>query len=312
MHIFLIEDTSALAQGIQAYANEIRGLRCSVFQGDANDSVELQRQLTEAAPDFVVNTLQFDDLQVIEQAPDRAWQLNAILPDHLAHICLDQGAALVHVSSDEVIGETRGTPFGEKGTVHPLNTFGETKWQGEEAVRQLLKRHVILRLGALFSGAASDDGWLQQILAAAQLPQDMQEAADISLSPTAISDASRVIIAMIQQLDAGADCWGTYHYAGVEPISRAHFAEQVIELAQERGLLNGMEAVRGVSAAAMGLAGRQALHREMKCQKIMDHYGIKQRSWRPALVEAIEYIADLQEAAGQRSGDDEEKEEIST
>lgn len=307
MHIFLTEQASGLAKGFLSYAQGIRGLRCSVFEGDANDAVELQRQLTEATPDFVVNTLQFDDLNLVEQSPDRAWQSNAILPDHLAHICLDLGAALIQVSSDEVIGEVRNGIFHEKDTVHPLNTFGETKWQGEEAVRQLLKRHIILRLGTLFDADAdSSQSWLHQILQEAQKPQDMQEAADITLSPTAVSDASRVIVAMIQQLDAGADCWGTYHYAGVEPISRAHFAEQVIELAQERDLLTGAEMVRGVSATAMGLAGKQALHREMSCQKIMDHYGIKQRSWRPALVEAIEQIADQRDADQQAADEKEE------
>lgn len=305
MHIFLTEKESGLAKGFLSYAQGIRGLRCSVFDGDANDAVELQRQLTEAGPDFVVNTLQFDDLNLVEQSPDRAWQLNAILPDHLAHICLDLGAALIQISSDEVIGEVRNGTFHEKDTVHPLNTFGETKWQGEEAVRQLLKRHVILRFGTLFDGDAGS-AWVSQILNEAQKPQDMQEAADITLSPTALSDASRVITAIIQQLDAGADCWGTYHYAGVEPISRAHFAEQVIELAQERGLLTGAEMVRGVSATAMGLAGKQALHREMSCQKIMDHYGIKQRSWRPALVEAIEQAAD-QKDADQQAADEKEE-----
>lgn len=293
MHIFLTEQASGLAKGFLNYAQGIRSLRCSVFEGDANDAVELQRQLTEAAPDFVVNTLQFDDHNLVEQSPDLAWQLNAILPDHLAHICLDLGAALIQVSSDEVIGEVRNGIFQEKDTVHPLNTFGETKWQGEEAVRQLLKRHIIIRFGTLFDAVPENhNSWVEQILTEARKPKDMQEAADITLSPTSVSDACRVLVAMIQQLDAGAECWGTYHYAGVEPITRAHFAEQVLELAQERGLLTGAEMVRGVSAAAMGLAGKQALHREMNCQKIMDHYGIKQRSWRPALVEAIEQIAD--------------------
>ncbi len=88
MHIFLTEKASGLAMGFLSYAQGIRGLRCSVYEGDPNDAVELQRQLTDAGPDFVVNTLQFDDLNLVEQSPDRAWQLNAILPDHLAHICL--------------------------------------------------------------------------------------------------------------------------------------------------------------------------------------------------------------------------------
>lgn len=307
MHIFLVENVSGLAQSFLRYAGSIHGLRCSVFEGDISDVGELQRQLSDAAPDFVVNTLQFDDHRLIEQSPDSAWQLNAILPDHLAHICLDLGAALIHVSSDEVIGEVRNGSFQEKDTVHPLNTFGETKWQGEEAVRQLLKRHVIIRLGTLFDGGEPlSTSWVSHILEEASKPKDMQEAADITLSPTAVSDACRVIVAVIQQLDAGAECWGTFHYAGVEAISRAHFAEQVIELGQERGLLTGVEMVQGVSAAALGLAGKQALHREMNCQKIMDHYGIKQRSWRPALVEAIELIADQKDAGLQSENEQEE------
>lgn len=304
MHIFLIEQESSLAKGLLAYSKEIRGLRCSLYQGDPDDSTELLRQLTEAAPDFVVNTLEFADLTQVEQSPDRAWQRNAILPDNLAHACLDQGAALIQISSDEVIGEVRSSRFSEKDTVHPLNTYGETKWQGEEAVRQLLKRHVILRLGRLFG---SCDGWLQELLEQSGRQHTLQVAADISQSPTAIADACRVIIAIMQQLDAGAECWGTYHYAGVEPISQALFAEQVLELAQERGLITDLPVVRGVSATALGLSGKQALHREMDCRKIMDHYGIKQRSWRPALVDVIEQIADQQEADSQTANDNNEE-----
>lgn len=301
MQIFLTEGQSALAHGLLDAIAELRSVQCTLYQGAADDSAALEKALVASAPDFVINTLQFDDLGQVDAAPDRAWQLNAILPDHLAHICLDLGIGLVQVSSDEVIGESRNGPFSERDTVHPVNTFGETKWQGEEAVRQLLKRHIILRLGSLFDYRLQDvsgvaKGWLEWILDECQHPQGLQDAADITVSPTAVSDASRVILAMIHQLDAGADCWGTYHYAGVEPVSRAQFAEQVIELAQDRGLLTGIEEVRGVSAVALGLAGRQALHREMNCQKIMNHFGIKQRSWRPALVDALERIADQREA----------------
>lgn len=294
MHIFFVEGDSQLAQAMIHQAQSIRGIRVAVYQGDLENLRELEAQLTALAPDFVVNSYEFSDYLQAEQRQDQAWQINAIFPDHLAHICLELSAGLLHLSSDEVIGETRGTPFHEKDTVHPINAYGESKWQGEEAVRQLLKRHVILRLGALFSG--HEGGWVHQIIQKAGAPQGLQEAADITLSPTATADAARVVIGILQQLDAGADCWGTFQYAGVEAVSRANFAEQVVQLAQDRGLLTGMEAVRSVSAVSLNLAGLQALHREMNCQKIMDHFGIKQRSWRPELVACLEHLADRLDA----------------
>ncbi|OPX54757.1 dTDP-4-dehydrorhamnose reductase [Oceanospirillum multiglobuliferum] len=294
MHIFFVEGESHLARALIHYAQSIRGIRVEVYQGDLENLRELELQLTALSPDFVVNSYEFSDYLKAEQRQDQAWQINAIFPDHLAHICLELSAGLLHISSDEVIGETRGIPFHEKDTVHPINAYGESKWQGEEAVRQLLKRHIILRLGSLFSG--DENGWTHQLIQKAASAQGLQEAADITLSPTATSDVARVVIGILQQLDAGADCWGTFQYAGVEAVSRASFAEQVIQLAQDRGLLTGMEAVRSVSAASLGLAGLQALHREMNCQKIMDHFGIKQRSWRPELVACLEYLADSLEA----------------
>ena len=295
MHIFFVEDQSSLAQGILQYAKEIRGIQCSVYQGDLEDVAEFQRQLAELSVDFVLNTYEFADSKKVEQQPDKAWQINAIFPDHLAHICLEAGCALLHISTDDVVGETRGIPFHEKDTVHPLNAYGESKWQGEEAIRQLLKRRLILRLGTLFD--TDEKGWLSQLVNQAESNKGVQDASDIMFSPTPVSDAARVIIAMLQQMDCGADCWGTYQYAGVEPISRFEFAELLVELGQDQGMLDMMAEARSVSAAALGLTGKQALHKEMNCQKIMDHFGIKQRSWRPALVEYLEHIADSRKAA---------------
>ena len=295
MHIFFVESESSLAQGVLEYADAIRGIRCTVYSGDLDDTAELQRQLSELSVDFVINSYEFSDRKKVEQHPDKAWQINAIFPDHLAHICLEVGCGLVHISTDEVVGETRGIAFHEKDTVHPLNAYGESKWQGEEAIRQLIKRRLILRLGDLFD--ASPEGWLNQLIEQGKDPKGVQDASDIILSPTAISDAARVIIGMLQQMNCGADCWGTYQYAGAEAVSRFEFAELAIELAEDQGLLDVMAEARSVSAAALGLTGKQALHKEMNCQKIMDHFGIKQRSWRPALVEYLESISDSQKAA---------------
>lgn len=295
MHIFFIEGDSPLAQGVQEHARTIRGIQCTLYDGDPEDLAELQRQLKDLSVDFVLNTYEFSDFRRAEQQPDQAWQINAIFPDHLAHICLEIGAALFHISSDEVIGETRGIAFSTTDTVHPLNPYGESKWQGEEAIRQCLKRRLILRLGDLFD--STEHHWLDQLIQQSATSSGVQDASDIILSPTAISDASRVIIGMLQQMDCGAECWGTYQYAGVEAISRSDFAELVLELAEDSGLVQGMPEVRGVSAAALGLNGKLALHKEMNCQKIMDNFGIKQRSWRPALVEYLEYIADQKNAA---------------
>lgn len=290
MHIFFVEGHSPLALGVQEYASTIRGIQCTLYDGDPEDTAELQRQLKELSADFVLNTYEFSDIRQVDQKPDKAWQINAIFPDHLAHICLETGAALIHISSDEVIGETRGIAFNETDTVHPINAYGESKWQGEEAIRQCLKRRLILRLGTLFD--ASEEGWLAQLVSQGKQQQSIQDASDVIVSPTAIHDASRVIIAMLQQMNCGADCWGTYQYAGVEAISRADFAEVALELAEDHGLIHGMADVKGLTAVALSLAGKQALRKEMSCQKIMDNFGIKQRSWRPALVECLEQFVE--------------------
>lgn len=65
---------------------------------------------------------------------------------------------LVFTSSREVYGSncTRGHPCNEMSLVSPINLYGQTKWKGEELIRNYsshaLKNHAILRLSSVYGG----------------------------------------------------------------------------------------------------------------------------------------------------------------
>ena len=103
--------------------------------------------------------------------------------------------------------------------------------------------------------------------------------------PTPAEDAARVIVAIAQQLDCKPEVWGTYHYAGAEPVSENRFAEVVIAEASQyhplkirRLHMNKLSERDGIQAPA---------NATLASKKILNTFGIHNKSWRNPLTRMI-------------------------
>lgn len=75
-------------------------------------------------------------------------QLNVESSRALASLCIEIGAWLVYLSTDYVFDGTR-PPYHPGDLPNPLNFYGRSKLQGEEAVRAVNKDATILRVPIL-------------------------------------------------------------------------------------------------------------------------------------------------------------------
>lgn len=80
-----------------------------------------------------------------EHEPDLAMRINAHAPGVMAETARTLGAVLLHYSTDYVFDGTKNTPYTEDDPVNPLNTYGQSKLCGEQAIGQVGGAHLILR-----------------------------------------------------------------------------------------------------------------------------------------------------------------------
>jgi dTDP-4-dehydrorhamnose reductase len=117
---------------LHAYGEEVAAFdRASL---DITDRSAVTTAFATVEPSIVVNCAAYTAVDDAETDEDRALEINAHGPAHLAAACASQGARLVHVSTDYVFAGDGEAPYDERTRPAPRTVYGRTKAAGEQAV----------------------------------------------------------------------------------------------------------------------------------------------------------------------------------
>ena len=196
---------------------------------DVRDAASVQRTMQSAAPQLVVNTAALHNLEQCEAAPQDSAAVNALGPRNLAAAGGQFGYALMHVSTDYVFDGSKGKPYVEHDRTNPLSVYGRTKLQGEDAVRETLARHFIVRTSGLYGSApcrAKPSGnFVQLMLRLARERGEVRVVTDEIVTPTYTADLARQ---MVRIVESGRH--GLYHATSQGETSWYDFASRIFEL----------------------------------------------------------------------------------
>lgn len=203
------------------------GLDCEVTalshaDFDIGDRHAATRVLDAAAPTLVVNAAAFTNVDGCESEPDRAYRANCLGPRHLALWCRDAGAQFVHVSTDYVFdGAARKDPYTEYDATYPASVYGRSKLAGEQAVREVMGRHFIVRTAWVYGAVGSN--FVKTILRLSKERAELTVVDDQTGSPTWARELARRIRCLV---DTGQH--GTYHLTGGGSCSWHEFAQEIL------------------------------------------------------------------------------------
>lgn len=266
-------------------------------QLDITREKPLEEQLALELPDFVVNCAGFNRVDPAERDPQRAYAVNRDGVASLAELCASLSIPLVHLSSDYVFDGHYASGYSEEDEVAPLGIYGDSKWQGEEQIRRLLPRHLILRVSWIFSETGRN--FLLRTLQQAREQKRILAVDDRRGCPTSADDVARVLAAILKQLVNGAEAWGTYHYCGAEITTRYGFSEAILAAARQYEELAVRELVP-VSSKEMPEEAERPASSVLKCSKLLNAFGIRQRPWRSELQRVIRLIHEREESEQSR------------
>ncbi len=124
--------------------------------GNLGDLADLEQTLCDLKPDIVVNAAAYTAVDKAESEPALARRINAEAPQVLADTMAKLGGWLVHYSTDYVFDGSGQQPWQEDQQTNPLNIYGQTKLEGEQAIQSSGCKHLIFRTSWVYAARGNN------------------------------------------------------------------------------------------------------------------------------------------------------------
>jgi dTDP-4-dehydrorhamnose reductase len=254
-------------------------------QLDITDDVAVRKYLRRKSWRLLINTAAYTAVDRAEDEADSAFAVNEQGARNLARACGEAGIPMIHVSTDYVFDGTLRRPYREDDVAAPLGVYGQSKWQGEQAVRQTLPQHVILRVSAVFS--SHHHNFVTAILQRARQRRPLRVVADQRTCPTAAADIAETIARIASQtVQTNPFAWGTYHYCGRPETTWSAFADVILAMARQQDPTVALE-VTPITTGEYPTRARRPANSVLDCAKIERALKISQPYWRQELARVV-------------------------
>jgi dTDP-4-dehydrorhamnose reductase len=174
---------------------------------DITDEKAVHQVLQKEKPTVILHCAAWTavDLAEEEQNKETVYAVNVTGTKNLVKEAKELGARFVYISTDYVFDGEGTTPWKPDCTEFaPLNYYGQTKWQGEQMVKQYLSSYFIVRIAWVFG--LNGGNFIKTMLKVGKNHDRLTVVKDQIGTPTYTKDLARLLVDMIQ-----TDKYGTYH-----------------------------------------------------------------------------------------------------
>jgi len=234
MKILLIGGTGQVGFEIRLIAknNNIECISPSSSELNVTESTSVNQIVKNNLPlDFVINASAYTAVDNAEDEIELAYSINRDGPKFLAQACAEYKIPLLHISTDYVFDGNADKPYKEESPTQPLGVYGKSKLEGEQAVRDALSEHIILRTAWVYG--AHGNNFVKTMLRLGQTRPELSVVSDQFGCPTAAADIADAVINIISQMhDKPDNRWGTYHFCSADSTHWADFAKAIFTQAK--------------------------------------------------------------------------------
>lgn len=253
---------------------------------DVTDAGAVSVAIARSRAEVVINAAAYTAVDKAESEPAAAFAVNRDGPAALAQACAAAGIPLLHLSTDYVFDGSAPEPYAESAAVAPLGVYGQSKWEGEEAVRCCLPEHLILRVSWVFG--AYGNNFVRTMLRLGRERSELRVVADQVGAPTHAGAIAGTLLALADRiLRAEALSWGTYHYTGTPVTSWHGFAEAIFDEASAQGLIDRKPLVHPIATAEYPTPARRPANSALDGRRAQTELQLRLMPWREGLRETL-------------------------
>lgn len=257
----------------------IEGIGVDVQEMDITDAEACRRVIKNSGADAVIHCAAYTAVDAAEDNVELCRRINGEGTRNVAQACKEADVKLMYISTDYVFDGQGTRPWEPDDERHPLNVYGQTKYEGELAVEELSDKYFIVRIAWVFGVAGKN--FIKTMLRLGKERGAVSVVDDQVGSPTYTHDLARLLVDMIQ-----TDKYGRYHATNEGLCSWYEFAKEIFRQA-------GMDVpVTPVSSSEFPAKATRPSNSRMSKEKLSDNGFERLPAWQDALgrfLKEIEY-----------------------
>ena len=256
----------------------IEAIGVDVEEMDITDAAACERVITEAKADAVIHCAAYTAVDAAEDNQDLCRKVNAEGTRNIAEVCRKLDIKMMYFSTDYVFNGQGERPWEPDDPREPLNVYGQTKYEGELAVQELLEKYFSVRIAWVFG--VNGKNFIKTMLRLGKERGAVSVVDDQIGSPTYTYDLARLVVDMIQ-----TDRYGIYHATNEGLCSWYEFACQIFKAA-------GMNQVKvtPVDSTAFPAKAKRPHNSRMDKSKLAENGFEPLPSWEDALERYLKEI----------------------
>lgn len=195
-----------------------------VEEMDITDKAACDRVITEADVEAVIHCAAYTAVDAAEDNVELCRKVNADGTRNIAEVCKKLDIKMMYISTDYVFNGQGTRPWEPDDHREPLNVYGQTKYEGELAVEELVKKFFTVRIAWVFG--VNGKNFIKTMLRIGKEKGAATVVDDQIGSPTYTYDLARLLVDMIQ-----TDKYGRYHATNEGLCSWYEFACEIFRQA---------------------------------------------------------------------------------
>lgn len=248
------------------------GVGVDVEEMDITDAAAVDRVIKESNVDSVVHCAAWTAVDAAEDNIAVCRKVNALGTENIAKVCKELDIPMIYFSTDYVFDGQGTRPWEpDDPVVEPLNVYGLTKYEGEQAVEKYLDKYYIVRIAWVFG--VNGKNFIKTMLNLGKTHDSITVVNDQVGTPTYTYDLAKLVVDMLEKKE-----YGKYHVTNEGGyISWYDFAKEIFRQA-------GMNVnVVPVSAEEYKAKAKRPSNSRMEKKKLDEHGFDRLPTWQDAL-----------------------------
>ena len=202
----------------------LEGIGVDIDEMDITDADQVNKVIKEAAPDAVIHCAAYTAVDAAEDNEEICRKVNAQGTENIAKVCEELDIKMMYISTDYVFNGQGERPWEPDDEREPLNVYGQTKYEGELAIEEHVKKFFTVRIAWVFG--VNGKNFIKTMLNLGKTHDHLTVVNDQTGSPTYTYDLARLLVDMIQ-----TDKYGRYHATNEGLCTWYEFACEIFKLA---------------------------------------------------------------------------------
>ena len=182
----------------------LEGIGVDIDEMDITDADQVNKVIKEAAPDAVIHCAAYTAVDAAEDNEEICRKVNAQGTENIAKVCEELDIKMMYISTDYVFNGQGERPWEPDDKREPLNVYGQTKYEGELAIEEHVKKFFTVRIAWVFG--LNGKNFIKTMLQVAKNHPQVRVVNDQIGTPTYTYDLARLLVDMNE-----TEKYGYYH-----------------------------------------------------------------------------------------------------